>query len=201
MCLGTVMRKIKSVGLIAVLAWAPLFAMPITGQAQQGEDPVQLTKKANELRSVGKYAEAIPYARRALVIEERRSGANHPNVEILVNNLALLYLNQGRYADAEPLYKRSLAIREQTVGPNHPDVANSLNNLAELYLNQVRYADAEPSYKQSLAIREQTVGPNHPDVANSLNNLAGLYRSQGRYNVSGAPPPPCPTRAELQDAN
>src|SRR5262245_50678073 len=62
---GTVMtRKGKLISLIAVLASALLVAIPVTGQAQQQENPVELDKKANELQAVGKYAEAIPFARR-----------------------------------------------------------------------------------------------------------------------------------------
>jgi hypothetical protein len=58
------------------------------------------------------------------------SGPNHPDVALLLNNLAELYRIQGHYGDAEPLDKRSLAIREETLDPDHPDVAQSLNNLA-----------------------------------------------------------------------
>ena len=120
--------------------------------------------------------------KRALAIEEKALGPDHPDVAVALNNLADLYQAQGRYADAEPLYKRALAIREKTLGPDHPDVAISLNNLAELYRAQGRYADAEPLYKRALAIREKTLGPDHPDVAVSLNSLANLYRTQGRYS-------------------
>src|SRR5258708_5019626 len=104
------MRKIKSISVIAVLASALLAAMPITGQAQQGENPVELDNKANELQAGGKHAEAIPYTRRALEIEEGRSGPNHPNVAILLRKLAYLSSILGRYSDAEPLLKRSLTI-------------------------------------------------------------------------------------------
>ena len=152
-----------------------------TGQAQQGENPVELRKKANDLKAAGRYAEATPYARRALDIEEHRSGPDHPDVALSLNNLAELYRNQGRYADAEPFIKRSLAIFEKALGPDHPDVALSLNNLASLHYNQGRYSDAEPFFKRSLAIFEKALGPDHPDVATLLNNLALLYTNQGRY--------------------
>jgi hypothetical protein len=85
------MRRIGSIGILAVLAATLLVAMPVTGQAQQQENPIELHKKANALEATGRYAEAIPYARRALEIEERRSGPTHPNVGILLNRLALLY--------------------------------------------------------------------------------------------------------------
>ena len=81
----------------------------------------------------GRYAEAEPLYKRALAIDEKALGPDHPDVATALNNLAGLYDDQGRYAEAEPLYKRALAIREKALGPDHPDVAASLNNLAALY--------------------------------------------------------------------
>jgi CHAT domain-containing protein/Tfp pilus assembly protein PilF len=100
----------------------------------------------------------------------------------VLNDLALLYLQQDRYADAEPLLKRALAVREKALGPDHPTVAPELNNLAKLYDDQNRYADAELLYKRALAIHEKWRGPEHPRFANSLNNLAVLYTHQSRYS-------------------
>ena len=78
-----------------------------------------------------------------MAVKEKALGPDHPEVALLLNNLALLYQVQGRYADAVPLYKRALAIREKALGPDHPDVAGSLNNLAELYRAEGRNAEAE----------------------------------------------------------
>ena len=128
-----------------------------------------------------RYAEAEPLLKRSLAINEKAFGSNHPNVGLLLNNLAALYNDQGRYADAEPLLKRALAVREAALGPGHPDVAATVNNLALLYQAQGRYADAEPLYKRSLTLSEKALGPDHPNVAVSLNNLALLYQAQGRY--------------------
>jgi CHAT domain-containing protein len=156
-------------------------------EAQQPYTPqpdprvVELYKKVNELQSVGKYAEAIPYARRALEIEERRSGANYPDVGILLYNLAHLYSSSGRYSEAEPLLVRSLAILEKTLSPDHPDVVRTLNSLGSVYGSQGRYADAQPVFKRLLSIREKTLGPDHPDVAKVMDYLAWTYKKQGLY--------------------
>ena len=58
----------------------------------------------------GRYADAEPLYKRALAIDEKAVGPDHPDVATSLNNLAALYKEQGRYADAEPLYKRALAI-------------------------------------------------------------------------------------------
>ncbi|MFQ5954784.1 MAG: tetratricopeptide repeat protein [Kiloniellales bacterium] len=129
----------------------------------------------------GRYAEAEPFARRALDLGEQELGPDHPTTGALLNNLADLYLAQGRHAEAEPLHRRALAIREKVLGPEHADVGQSLNNLAALYRAQGRYDEAEPLYRRALAIWEKALGSEHLSVATSLNNLAALYYAQGRY--------------------
>jgi tetratricopeptide (TPR) repeat protein len=119
--------------------------------------------------------------RRALGIDEKALGPNHPVVASDLHNLAKLYRDQGRYTDAEPLLKRSIAITQKVLGPDHPAVAESLDNLAGLYGDQGRHADALPLFKRSLAIRVKALGSDHPDVAMSLTYLAASLSSQGRY--------------------
>jgi len=47
---------------------------------------------------------AEPLYKRALQIQEKTLGPEHPAVAASLNNLAGLYDNQGLYAQAEPLY-------------------------------------------------------------------------------------------------
>ncbi|MHC4592394.1 MAG: tetratricopeptide repeat protein, partial [Planctomycetota bacterium] len=126
-----------------------------------------------------KLAEAEPLYRRALTIQEKVLGPEHPRVATSLNNLAVLYGELGRHEEAEPLYKRSLAIKEKALGPEHPDVAASLNNLAMFYYSQADYPQAEPLCKRAVAIGEKALGPEHPLVATSLNNLAALAFAAG----------------------
>ncbi len=140
-----------------------------------------LSQSGGYLTSRARYAEAESLHQRALAIDEKALGHDHPNTATSVNNLALLYKRQGRYAEAGPLYQRALAIQEEVLGPDHPNTATSLNNLALFCKSQGRYGEAEPLYQRALAVREEALGPDHPDTANSLNNLAALYYSQRRY--------------------
>ena len=84
--------------------------------------------------------------RRALAIDEKSYGPDHPDVAIRLNNLALLLQATNRLAEAEPLMRRALAIDEKSYGPDHPEVASDLNNLAELLQDTNRLAEAEPLY-------------------------------------------------------
>ncbi|MFH1146747.1 MAG: tetratricopeptide repeat protein [Pseudomonadota bacterium] len=154
---------------------------PTYGQIGVLREAETLEQEAVRLHKQGRYAEAIPYAERVLVIREKTLGPEHPDTAISLNNLAGLYRSLGDYAKAEPLYKRALAIKEQVLGPEHPDTAQTLNNLSVFYVSLGDYAKAEPLLKRSLAIYEKAMGPEHPNTATTINNLAGLYGSIGDY--------------------
>ena len=77
------------------------------------------------LQTTNRLAEAEPLMRRALAIDEKSFGPEHPNVAISLNNLAQLLQATNRLAEAEPLMRRALAIDEKSFGPEHPNVARA----------------------------------------------------------------------------
>ena len=103
--------------------------------------------------------EAEPLMRRALAIDEKSFGPDHPDVARDLNNLAQLLQATNRLAEAEPLMRRALAIDEKSFGPDHPDVAIDLNNLAQLLQATNRLAEAEPLMRRALAIDEKASAP------------------------------------------
>ncbi len=118
---------------------------------------------------------------RALDLQEKELGPDHPTLAETLNNLAQLYKTLTRYDEAVPLHQRALSIRRQAFGDNHREVAHSLNNLGTLYTLQQRYDEAEPLLRQALSIKEAALGPQHPEVAISLNYLAELFVHQQKY--------------------
>ena len=62
-----------------------------------------------------RYEMAEPLMRRALAIDERSLGADHPNVARDLSNLAQLLKDTNRLAEAEPLMRRALAIDEKSL--------------------------------------------------------------------------------------
>jgi len=126
------------------------------------------------------HTEAESLIRRALKIDEKSLGENHPNVARDLNNMAQLLQDTNRLAEAEPLIRRALKIDEKSLGEIHPNVARDLNNLAVLLQDTNRLAEAEPLMLRSLKIDEQSFGENHPNVARDLNNLAQLLQATNR---------------------
>ena len=160
-------------------------AMALLAHAPDQGAPARKTVRLLNLLGVhlaarADHAAAEPLYRRALAIDERSFGPEHPNVATSLNNLAQLLKATNRLAEAEPLYRRALAIDETSFGPEHPNVARDLNNLAQLLQATNRLAEAEPLMRRALAIDETSFGPEHPEVATDLNNLAGLLQATNR---------------------
>ena len=130
----------------------------------------------------GVWREAESLFRRALAIDEKSSGPDHPDVAIRLNNLAQLLKATNRSSEAEPLMRRALAIDEHSYGPVHPNVAIRLNNLAMLLHATNRLSEAEPLMRRALVIDQERFGPDHPEVAIDLNNLALLLKATNRLS-------------------
>jgi tetratricopeptide (TPR) repeat protein len=146
----------------------------------EGNTATILNNLALLLKDTNRLEEAEPLMRRALAIDEKSYGPEHPKVAIDLNNLAALLQDTNRLAEAEPLMRRALAIDEKSYGPEHPKVAIRLNNLAQLLQDTNRLEEAEPMIRRSLSIDEKSYGPEHPNVARDLNNLAQLLQDTNR---------------------
>ena len=79
--------------------------------------------------SLGWYEEAESLYRRALAIRENTHGAEHPQVAVVINNLAVLCSSQGNRDEAKKLYRQALSIYEKTCGGDHPNAVACRENL------------------------------------------------------------------------
>ena len=73
--------------------------------------------------------------RRAIEIDEKVLGKDHPNVATDYNNLANLLSAQSKYDEAEPLYRRAMEIFQTKLGLDHPKtvaVRKNYDHLQEL---------------------------------------------------------------------
>jgi tetratricopeptide (TPR) repeat protein len=138
--------------------------------------------KSLQLMKERKYQEALGPAEQALRLAKRiyEDAPDHDNVEVMMQNLAVIYMNLGRYSEAEPIFKQILTTDEKLTGPNDPEVARSLDNLANLYSAQGRHDEAEPLYRRALTIREKVFGPDHPATAQSRRNLGLMNEPRGQ---------------------
>lgn len=111
-----------------ILNLSPSFA-----QKEALEEAKSLNQEVVRLVKEGKYEEAIPAAKKALMIRQNTLGPEHPDVSQSLNNLATIYNSLGDYSKAEPLFLKAHIIGEKALGPDHPRVGIIRQNLIFLY--------------------------------------------------------------------
>ncbi|MGA9727952.1 MAG: tetratricopeptide repeat protein, partial [Methylocella sp.] len=99
---------------------------------------------------------------RALPIDEKVLGPEHPDTATSLNNLAFLLRDTGHAREAEPLFRRAIAIGEKTLGLEHPNVATCYSNLACLLRDAGREEESESLFLRAITIGEKALGPDHP---------------------------------------
>ena len=104
-------------------------------------------------KAQGSRSESEPFYLRSLEITEKTLGPEHPQVALILTNLADLYRSQNRCEEAEPLYRRALKISEQKQGAEHPQVGLILESYAHLLLNMKRLREAADIGKRAIQIR------------------------------------------------
>ena len=120
--------------------------------------------------------EAESLYRRALELNEKELGTEHPKVAVILNNLAEALRLSGKREEAEALFRRALRIDESILGTQNPTVATVLNNLAKVLRDTNRPAEAESLFNRALAIDQTSFGRMHPVVARDLKNLSKFFK-------------------------
>lgn len=119
-------------------------ALTLAEQFKEG-DP-RRPKAINNLAAVyqiqGKYTFAESLYKRALDLNQRLHGKEHPDVALNLHNLAVLYCARSRFAEAEPLFREAMAIAETVLGPAHCGLVSTLRNLAALLRRTNREEEA-----------------------------------------------------------
>ena len=93
--------------------------------------PFDLNNLAQLLKATNRLEEAEPLMRRALAIDEKSYGPEHPDVARDLNNLALLLQDTNRLEQAEPLMRRVVVIFlkfTRSTGHLHPHLKAAFGN-------------------------------------------------------------------------
>src|SRR5438445_6773263 len=134
--------------------------------------------------------QAAPLLQRALAIQEKALGPDHPDVAQSRLLLAQCYAGVGQparmpgstppdFAAAESQLRRALAILERAAAPDHGLLKSTLEQLARLYEQQGRDAEAEAILRHAAALWERLAGSGHPFALNALIQRAQLSQKHG----------------------
>jgi eukaryotic-like serine/threonine-protein kinase len=117
---------------------------------------------------------------RALDIDRRGLGDDHPRVAKLLNDLAVVVQNMGDLPQAEALYKEAIRRDERAYGERHNETVLAKGNYGLLLQREGRFAEAEPLLRSALEVILSLYGPNNYRVGYHRVSLAMLLQDQGK---------------------
>jgi tetratricopeptide (TPR) repeat protein/predicted Ser/Thr protein kinase len=154
-------------------------------EQRYGPDDLRLTEALTARGVLAQRQVAVPQARsffeRALAIDRRALGDDHPEVATALGLLANVHVMNNEYAQGEAAYRQALVGLERAFGPEHPKVASVLHNLGIVSEWQGRFAEAEAFHRRAAALSEATLGADHPNAALYLMGLGNVFETQGKY--------------------
>ena len=150
----------------------PIFAIRLNNLAHLLADTDHLAEAdAHLLAATDRLAEAEPLYRRALAIDEKSYGAEHPDVAIDLNNLAQLLQETKRLTEAEPLMTRCIRIlclfKRQT-NYEHPRWKKYSDNYRKLLQKMSLLPDEIDQRIQSAIVTAAPLKPIVPEVERLL---------------------------------
>jgi eukaryotic-like serine/threonine-protein kinase len=135
---------------------------------------------------LGEYSVSDSLNRRALAIDTRIYGADHPQVSDDLGNLAQVQEMWGHYAEAERYERQALGISRTWHGNDHPDTARKMTTLAGTLIYEGQYREAADLLRPALAIQQRVYGDTHPRVAYVLNLLGSVANHDRDFKAGEA---------------
>ena len=128
----------------------------------------------------------MPHLEHALALREASVGPDHPDVALLLSNLAAGYEHAGDTARRSRASKRALAIREKTYGPNSPFLVATLNNLADFEQRHSQLAAARSRHRAREGDRDPHPGTGNPIYHVIATTEAEILGASGKLAESRA---------------
>ena len=83
---------------------------------------------------MGNREKALEYLEKALDIQKRLLGDDHPDTAVSLNNIGMLYQEMGNREKALEYLEKALDIWKRLLGDDHPDTIDSVMSLGNLFL-------------------------------------------------------------------
>jgi serine/threonine protein kinase len=116
---------------------------------------------------------------RALEVDRRVLGDDHPRVAMRLNNLAVVAQNVGDLKLAESLFRDAIRRDERAYGDQHPETGAGRSNYGLLLQREGRLAEAEPLLRSALDVVLKLYGSDNYKVGYARVSLAMLLHDKG----------------------
>jgi tetratricopeptide (TPR) repeat protein len=135
---------------------------------------------------LGEYAAAEATLRRALELQRRIHGGDHPDVATAIRALGRVFDARGDWAAAEAQYRELLEMQRRLHGEEGPEVLGSLQTLIPMLNTRRQWAEGESMNRQALALARKLDGEGSRKVTELLQTLQWNLTGQNRLAESEA---------------
>ena len=127
----------------------------------------------------GNYREALAMAKRALLVQERVAGPEHPDTLATRQNIAALTGEKGEAGEALRLFRELLRDQERVLGPNHPDTLSIRHDIVFWTGETGEAREALRLFRELLPDQERVLGPDHRHTLGTRYNIASSTGQTG----------------------
>ena len=128
----------------------------------------------------GRYAEAEPLLRQAVIDIRAHEGRETRNTGFTIGNLAGDLQAQGRQAEALPLLRKSYESLARTIGPEHPAIGWTVNALAGAVAAVEGPSASEPWFRQGIDLARRRMPPGHPQATERAEDFSRVLLKADR---------------------
>lgn len=132
--------------------------------------------------ALANHRNALLLAERALLIDQRVNGPDHPAVAHRLTTIANLYADLDDFPRAQTAYEQALAILERAHGLHNEAVARLVTQLGRVLYAQGNFKGAKTAYNRALAIDQRVYGPEHPEVARDYGYLGRVHQAMNQLD-------------------
>lgn len=152
--------------------------------AQTLDDGQRFSIEAVRLFNAGKFEEALPFAKNAIVAREKSVGKNHLSVASAWRNLAYIENKLNKPKEAEAAFDNALSIYEKNQPLSKPDeatLAEMLEAAAYFDIGDGTVSKSASRLSRAIAIREKINGVEALETAGPLITLGQIHHARGEY--------------------
>lgn len=159
--------------------------MIVAGGSNNQDKGIALAQALSQLAEMHIDQERLESAeslvKRAIEVQTKELGPNHPDVAYSLENLGDIYYSHRDFVKAKEMYKQAADIVAAYFGKHSDGYATALLFLADNELAQSNYAVAEKLYKEARTIYLDILGPDARDLALVDQKLAHMYFETGNF--------------------
>jgi tetratricopeptide (TPR) repeat protein len=133
-------------------------------------------------KDLGDFNNAKGEFTKAIELEIKNFGEDHPNTSIYRSNLAVVLQDLGELNEAKELISKALQSNIKILGEDHPQSATYRSNLAMILCDLGNLTEAKEITSKVLQSDIKNLGENHPSTSIDRSNLAIILHQLGELN-------------------